>query len=143
MVPDPISISGDRVDLTPRLRRSVVVVASPAAAAETIVCQTPAFGDIAVVTGVIVIAFVAFTVGTNGVSVNLKIRQTDANGTTIAATGVTNEGVTAATQLGTRLAVGFDTAAVVPGQVYVATLTVGSGSAASTVSAVSLIAIAV
>ena len=53
-----------------------------------------------------------------------------------------NEGVTAATQLGYRYAQAFDTGPTMPGQVYVATLTVGSASAASTVSAVSLIAIA-
>lgn len=142
-MPEPISLSGARVDLSPRVLKSTTVTGSPADNTETIVCTLPAIGDIAAISGVLLIAYAAFTVGTNGVSANFKIRRTDASGTTIVATGITNEGVTAATQLGTRLAVGFDTGPTLPGQVYVATLTIGSGSAASTVSAASLVAVVV
>lgn len=142
-MPVPIQYSAAAIDLSPRVFKTTAVAASPAAATETIVASLTVTGEIALIAGIVLIGFVAFTVGTNGVSVNAKIRRTDASGTTIVASGVTNEGVTAATQLGTRSLVGFDTGATVPGQVYVVTLTVGSGSAESTVSAVSLIAIAV
>ena len=80
-------------------------------------------------------AWAAFTVGTSGVSANLKIRQTDASGATIAATGATT---VTATNLEQLVAMGRDTAAVIPGQIYVATLLVGSGAAISTVSGVFL-----
>lgn len=143
MSPLPIQESAANLDLSPRVFQSQVVAGSPADNTETIVCSVTCTGDIAVVSGIIVMAWVAFTVGTNGVAANLKIRRTNASGTTQAATGVVNEGVTAATQLGYRYAQAFDTAPTMPGQVYVATLTVASGSAASTVSAASLICIAV
>lgn len=142
-MPLPIQIDASHIDLSPRVFSSSTVVASPADATETIIAQVTCTGDIAIVSGIIVMAWCAFTVGTNGVSANLKIRRTNASGSTQAATGVVNEGVTAAAQLGYRYAQAFDTGPTMPGQIYVATLTVGSASAASTVSGVSLIAIAV
>jgi hypothetical protein len=141
-MPAPIQESAANLDLSPRVFASSVVVASPAAGAETIICQVTCPGDIAIVSGFIVMAWCAFTVGTSGVSVSFKIRRTTVAGTTIADTGATNEGVTAATQLGWRYAQAFDTGATMPNQIYCATLLVGSGSAASTVSAATLIAIA-
>lgn len=140
-MPPPIQHSAAVLDLSPRLFNSVAVVGSPALAAETIVCSVAIAGDLATIAGVYLFGFAAFTVGTSGVSVNAKIRRTDTSGQTVVATGVTNEGVTAATQLGTRTLFGFDAFAPAPNAVYVLTLTVGSGAAASTVSAVSLIAI--
>lgn len=142
-MPLPIQESAANLDLSPRVFKSTAVAASPADATETTVCTLTCTGDIAVVSGILVIGFAAFTVGTAGVSVNAKIRRTDTSGTTVVATGVTNEGVTAATQLGTRLVLGYDTGPTMPGQVYVLTLTVGSANATSTVSAASLIAVVI
>lgn len=142
-MPAPIQESAANLDLSPRLFSSTVVVASPAAAAETIVCQLTCSGDIAVISGILVMGFAACTVGTNGVSVQAKIRRTNVSGTTVVDGGAVNEGGTAATNLVYRYVQGFDTGATMPGQVYCLTLQVASGSAASTVSAVSLIALAV
>jgi hypothetical protein len=51
-MPRPINEGADAIDLSPRFVRSAVVVASPAAAAETIIAQTAAIGDVAVMQGV-------------------------------------------------------------------------------------------
>ena len=142
-MPAPIRYDAASLDLSPRVFRSTVVVASPAAGVETIICSVTCTGDIAAIAGVILIAFAAYTVGTDGVSGNLKVRRTNASGTTIVATGATNTGGLAATQLTSASVVGFDTGPTLPGQVYVATLLVGSGSAESAVSAASLVAIVV
>lgn len=142
MSPQPIQYSAAALDLSPRVFNSSVVAASPADATETTVCSVTCPGDIAIVSGIIIMAFVAFTVGTNGTSANLKIRRTNAAGTTLTATGAVNEGTTAATNLVYRYAQILDTGATMPNQVYVATLTVGAATAASTVSAASLICIA-
>ena len=75
----------------------------------------------------------AFTAGTNAVSAKLDIRQTNTTGTLIATTGAQT---VVATDLYASTVLGFDTGAVTPGQVYVLCLTMGSGSATSTVSAV-------
>jgi hypothetical protein len=130
-MPRPINEAADAIDLSPRFVRSAVVVASPALAAETIIAQTAAIGDVAVVTGVLLRGWAAFTVGTTGTAATLRLRQTNAAGTVIATTG----GIAAA-NLVTLTAEGFDAAATPPGQVYVMTLQVTGGSAASTVSAV-------
>jgi len=140
---EPITGTVRGLDFTPRVIHSTTIVASPSAATETIIASITLGDDASPVQGVELIAFAAFTIGTSGVSGNLKIRQTDTSGTTIAATGVVNAGVWAATQLTELYVAGFDTAPVLPGQTYVATLTVGSGAAASTVSAVYLRALTV
>lgn len=143
MAPVPLQYSAAAIDLSPRVFSSSVVAGSPADATETIVASVTCTGDIAVVSGILVMAWAAFTVGTSGASVNLQIRRTNAAGSSRAATGAVNEGVTAATQLGYRYAQAFDTGPTMPGQVYVATLTVASAVAVSTVSAVSLVALVV
>jgi hypothetical protein len=142
-MPPPIQESAANLDLSPRLYTSSVVAGSPAAAVETIVASVTITGDIAVLAGVHLFAFAAFTVGTNGVSVRAQLKRTNAAGTTVLDSGITNEGVTAATQLGTRTLIGFDAFQVAAGGVYVLTLTVGSASAPSTVSAVTLTALVV
>lgn len=124
-------------DLSPRFKSTTTVVASPAAAAETIIASFTINDDIQQATGIILEGWAAFTVGTAGVSANLKIRQTDTSGTTIAATGACT--VTAANLVQFSVQ-GIDTAGVLPGQKYVLTLTVGSANAASTVSALQLLA---
>jgi hypothetical protein len=141
-VPLPFLESANALDLSPRIVGSTTVVASPTDNAETIIASVTVPGGLSYATGVFVVSWAAFTVGTSGTAVNLRVRQTDVAGTVKAATGATNEGVTAATQLGVRVAWGLD-AAPADGQIYKATLTVTGGAAASTVSAVFLGAIAV
>lgn len=143
MSPVPIQQSAAALDLSPRLFASETVAGSPALAAETVVCSVTCDGDIAVVQGIYVWGFAAFTVGTDGASVLARIRRDSVSGTIIAATGAVNEGVTAATQLATRIVFGRDEAPTMPGEVYVLTLTVASATAASTVSGASLFALAV
>lgn len=135
----PIQYSGKFMDLSGRIAHSETVVASPAAATETIIATVTIPSDVAVTAGVFLFGWAAFTVGTNGVSANLKLRQTDASGTTKAATGAMTE---TAANLDARSILGFDAAPPAAG-VYVLTLTVASGSAPSTVSAVELVALVV
>jgi hypothetical protein len=137
----PIEVGASAVDLSPRIVQSNAVAASPAAATETTICTLTIRGDIAQATGVILLGFAAFTVGTSGTACNLKIRQTNTSGTTVGATGATTGGI-AATNLVDMNVAGFD-AASVGAQVYVLTLTVTNGAAASTVSAAQLVAIVV
>src|SRR3954447_3904102 len=134
-MPQPIAQSITNHDLSSRFQGTSTVVASPTANAETIIASLTLanFGDIAVVSGIRLHAWAAFTAGTNGVSATLKIRETDASGTTVASTGAVTVVAASLYQLD---ALGADAA---PGVVkYVVTLTIGSGSTASTVSAVHL-----
>lgn len=138
-MPRDIQLDGAGVDLSPRIVASATVVGSPAGAAETIVASLTLPGDVPVAAFVYLDCVVYYTVGTNGVSGRVRIKQTDAAGTAKADTGLLT--VTAANLVHVT-AMGRD-AAPAAQQVYVATLTVGSGSAASTVSAVQLRAIIV
>lgn len=138
----PIQYSAPGLDLSARVVDTVAVVASPALAAETIIASLtlPNFGAIQVVQRVYLDGWCAFTVGTSGTAVTLKIRQTNVSGTTIASTGALTGGIAAAGLVAQDIA-GSD---ATPGVgVYVLTLQVTAGSAASTVSAVSLRAIVV
>lgn len=142
-MPEPIRQTAIDHDLTSRFPSTSTVVASPADSTETIVASLtiPNFNDIALVSGVRLHGFAAFTIGTAGVSGNLRIRETNVSGTIVSATGAINAGVWAATQLTELVVQGFDAA---PGvAVYVLTLTVGSASGASTVSAASLNAVVI
>ena len=139
-MPLPIQIGAQSLDLSPRVFKSETVVASPAAAAETIICSVVVGGDLATALGVAVIGWATYTVGTNGVSVLFKIRRTDASGATVTASGA--ETATAAA-LESKLILGVDDGQVAARQVYVLTMTVASGSAESAVSAAPLLAIAV
>jgi len=135
-----IQVSGAGVDLSPRFAANNTVVASPALAAETVVASLPAIGS-AVVTGsgVLIMAQIAYTVGTSGVSARYRIRQgtTAGSGTVIFDSGVTTAGVAAAALVIENM-IGFDASPTFPGQAYCLTLTVGSGAATSTVSAASI-----
>ena len=140
-MPQPIAQSITNHDLTSRFQRTSTVAASPADATETVIAtlNLANFGDVALLSGVELSGFAAFTIGTSGTAGNLKIRQTNVSGTTVVATGVINAGVWAATQLTELYVAGFDAA---PGVgTYVLTLTVANGAAASTVSACTLRAI--
>ena len=137
---DPVRVAGAAVDLSGRIVQSSTIVASPTDNTETIIASLTLPANVNIISGVLLLCNANFTIGTSGVSGNLKIRQTSASGTTVVASGVVNAGVWAATQLTQLTVVGFDTAAS-SGQLYKATLTVGSGAAASTVSAVTLAAL--
>jgi hypothetical protein len=137
MPPAPIDYSSALVDLSQRFQGTSTVVASPAAGAETIIASLALadFGNLTVVSGIRLHGFAAFTVGTDGVSANLRIRQTDVNGSVVKTTGAV---IAVATNLLAMNVLGLDAS---PGvKTYVLTLTVGSGSAPSTVSAVHLAA---
>lgn len=139
MAPVPIVVNGDGVDLSGRIAQSKTIVASPALAAETTICTVTIGSNASVINGVILLGWCAFTVGTSGVSANLKIRQTGTSGTTISATGATTVTATNLWETGCQ---GVDLTPLAAG-VYVLTLTIGSGGAASTVSGVQLLAITV
>ena len=135
-----LRFNSDAIDLSARVQRTTTVVGSPALAAETIVASLTIQGNLAVPTGILLFGWAAFTVGTSGTGVNLKIRQTDASGSTKAATGIVTY---TAADLGSLAVHAFDTGPTLPGQVYVMTATVASGGAVSTFSAVQLTAIVV
>jgi hypothetical protein len=134
----PIHFSANSLDLSPRVQRSVTVAASPSDNTETTICSLTVSGNLAVATGILLFGWAAFTVGTSGDGVNLKIRQTDTSGSTKAATGLATY---TAADLGSLSVHAFDTGPTLPGQVYVLTMTVHAGAAASTVSACQLTAI--
>lgn len=136
----PFQQSAAVLDLTPRVYSTATVAGSPALAAETIIASVTINQDIQVVRGVLLIASCAFTVGTSGVTSNLKLRRTDASGQTVLASGLIPQ--TAGDLVAPSLTA-FDVFLAAPGQAYVLTLTIGSGGAVSTVSAVSLVAIPV
>lgn len=142
MSTDPIRAVAEGIDLHNRFVRSTSVVASPAAAAETIICQLTVAEPEAVVQGILLSGWAAFTVGTSGTACRLRIRQTSVAGTVKADTGALTGGVAAANLLAQDVE-GEDTAPVLPGQIYCLTLQVTAGAAASTVSAVRLQAIVV
>lgn len=125
------------VDLSERFSQSNTVVASPALAAETIICSLTLPQNVVLASGIQLSGWAAMTIGTSGLSLNLRIRQTNVGGSVIVATGV--QGVTAAALVETGLQ-GFDASPTLPGQVYVLTAIIASGAAASTVSACQLYA---
>ena len=135
----PERIDGRGINLSNRYAHSAAVVASPAAGAETIIATITLPSQVQTFSAVRLTGYAAFTVGTSGVSAELQIRQTDTSGTALVTSGALT--VTAADLVGLAV-LGFD---IVPsaGQVYVLTLTVGSGAAESTVSAVALDALIV
>ena len=141
-MPQPIVQSAGGLDLSARIVDTTTVGASPAAAAETIIgtLTIPNFLDAAVVQKIYLTGWAAFTVGTNGTAVTLRIRQTNVSGTVIATTGAVTGGIAAA-NLCVQDVAGSD---ATPGvAVYVLTMQVTAGSAASTVSALQLVALIV
>jgi hypothetical protein len=134
-MPVPIGENAASLDLSSRAAATTTVVASPTAATETIIASLTLNTDETIVSGIMLRGFAAFTVGTNGTAVTLKIRRTNVSGTTVATTGALTGGITAAGLVAETI-LGFDTGAASTGQVYVLTLTATAASAASTVSAV-------
>lgn len=137
-MPEPIRMSGAGVALGDRVFRSAAVVASPAAAAETIIASVSIPQDLDVTKGILLQGFAAWTVGASGVSVNLRLRRTNVSGAIVKATGAITQ---TAANLDSRQIVGFDTGVAALNAVYVLTMIVASGAAESTVSAVELVAL--
>lgn len=135
----PVPIKADSINLNQLARDAIytTVDASPSAATETVIATLaiPSFADIPVISGIRVSGWAALTVGTSGVSIRLRIRQTNVSGTVKADTGVLTGGI-AAGNLVAQDVEGFDSGAGVG--TYVLTLTIGSGAATSTVSALVL-----
>lgn len=135
----PERLDGRAVNLASRIVSSHTVVASPSDNTETIIASVTLPLNVQTFQAVELQGWAAFTVGTSGVSVELKIRQTDTSGTVIADTGATTA---TAANLGALSVSGSD-ASPGAGQAYKLTMTVASGAAASTVSAVYLRALIV
>lgn len=141
-MPNRIQLAGDEISLSPRIAVSTTIGGSPPAGAETVIATVNVNTDVQRDVGVLLIANAAFTVGTSGVSARLRVRQTNISGTVVADTGATTAGIVAAA-LAELQAFGLDAAPAAAATAYVLTLLVGSGSAASTVSAVFLAAVQV
>ena len=142
MPTEAIKTSAVGLDLSSRIVDTVAITGSPALAAETIVAtlNLPSFGSPTVVQRVYLDGWVSFTVGTSGTAITLRIRQTNVAGTVIATSGALTGGIAAGNLVAQDIA-GSDAS---PGVgVYVLTLQVTAGAAASTVSAVSLRALVV
>jgi hypothetical protein len=136
-MPTAIKSSSNAVDLSPRFVVTTAITGSPAAAAETIIATLtlPQFGDPTIVSGIDLSGWATLTVGTNGTALTFRIRQTGLAGTVVVTSGALTGGVAAAGLVAQDIE-GFD---ATPGiGVYVLTLQVTAGSAASTVSAVKL-----
>jgi hypothetical protein len=131
------------LDLSSRVQASTTVVGSPALAAETIIASLTIPLDLAIVTGILVMGWAAYTLGTSAASCQLRLRRTNVAGTVVGNTGAQTGGHSTAGQLVSDDVNGFDTGATLPNQVYVMTLQVASGAAASTVSSVFLAAMVV
>ena len=138
----PIAESAGGIDLQPRVPVSTKVVASPTAATEVIIAQITLTGDVAVLRSVIVRGFAAFTVGTAGTAVRLRIRKDSVSGTVVGDSGALTGGVAAGNLLVENV-VGVDASPSNTGQVYALTLQVTSATAGSTVSATELDALVV
>jgi hypothetical protein len=136
-MPAPIQQNILNHDLSARIQQYKTVDASPALAAETVIATLTLadFGNIAVTSGVFLEGWAAFTVGTSGVTATMRLRQTNVAGSVVASTGALT---VVAGNLVTVSVNGFDAA---PGiAAYALTLTIGSGAAASTVSALQIAA---
>ena len=136
---DPFTESAQGLDLSPRLVDGTAVIASPALAAETVIASTEVGGGLSYATGVRLSGWAAFTVGTSGTAVRLRIRRGGISGAVVADSGALS--ATAATVV-ERSCRGVDTT---PGDspVYVLTLQVTAGAAQSTVTAVDVSATAI
>lgn len=143
MPTDPITVAGKGVDLSSRIQVTTTVSASPAAAAETVIgtLTLANFTTLQVTSGIDLTGWAAYTVGTSGSAVRFRIRQTNISGSVIGDSGALTGSQHGAGILSADDCEGFDPA---PGVgVYVLTMQVTAGAAASTVSALKLRALIV
>jgi hypothetical protein len=139
-MPVPIRYDAAALDLSPRVFHTTTVAASPTAGTITTIASLTIPADVALVKAIYLFGQASWTVGTNGVTGLLQIRQTDTSGTVV---GTTGAATVVATNLVNQAVIGIDASPALPGQVYVLALTVGSGSAGSTVGFVRLAALVV
>ena len=143
MPTEPITANVIHEDLSARFPSTTTVQNSPiAAAAETVIATLtiPNFGNVAIVSGIILSGWAAYTIGGSATATTLRIRQTNGSGTVIVSTGALTAGVSAGA-LAAQDADGVDAA---PGVgTYVLTLQVTSGATNTTISAALLRAIVV
>jgi len=139
-LPDPIRIGAAGIDLSDRFFRTATITGSPATDAEVTVATLNIGPDLAVQEGTMLWAWCALTIGTAGVTLLARIRRDSLTGTVVKASGAAT---VAAAELHDKAMVAFDTGTVLPNEVYVFTLAVGSASAASTVSAVEFAALVI
>lgn len=139
-MPVSIETTAAQIDLTQRIGGTTAVVASPALAAETIIASLTVNTDEAIFSGAIVHGWAAFVIGASGTAYTLRIRKTNVSGTVVSSTGtiLAAAGVFIAATID-----GVDATPAATGQVYVLTLQVTAGGAASTVTATELHAIVV
>lgn len=123
---------------SPYIVASSNVAASPAAAAETAVCTVAGIETQGSGFPVLLDATASLTIGTAGVSCRLRIRQ--GSGTGGAVVYDTGANTVTAASLYTFSLNAFDNPPEWDNGAYTLTITVGSASAASTVSAAQLIA---
>lgn len=116
---------------------STTIVGSPALAAETTVASMTVGGVAGPSSRVVLIGFVAFTVGTSGVSARIRLRNGSITGTVVGDTGALT---VVAANLVSFMVLGVDSPGDVSSLAYVMTLQIGSGAAASAVSSVQLLA---
>lgn len=138
----PIDSSAEGLDLSTRIVDTHTITGSPQTNEEAIVATLaiPDWSSLVVTQRIYLDGWVAFTVGTSGTAVTLRIRQTNASGTVIVTSGALTGGVAAAN----LMALGIRGSDATPGVgTYVLTAQVTGGAAASTVSAVQLLAIVV
>lgn len=119
---------------------STVVVASPGAAAETVIAKITVGSVTDAGTVLDLAGWAALTVGTSGTAVRLRIRQTGLTGTLVGDTGALTGGIAAGNLIAQDLE-DTDTPGEVASLAYVLTLQVTGGAAQSTVSAVKLRAV--
>jgi hypothetical protein len=118
---------------------STAVLGSPATSAETAIVTLPGFTPPSDTDVVLLFGWLAFTVGTSGVSTRARIEQgAAAGGTAVGDTGLVSA---TAAKLVTLVVFATDTPGVVNNFQYTMTLIVGSGAAISTVSQAALFAI--
>lgn len=139
-MPVPISITSSSLDLSQRIGETTTVAASPALAAETTIATLTLPTDVVVESGALLFGFAAWTVGAGGTAVTLRIRETTIAGTIIASTGAMSQ---TAGNLDSGTVLGFDATVAAAGTVYLLTMQVTGGGAASTVSAAELVALIV
>ena len=117
----------------PSLYITNTVVASPAAAAETIIATVPVTTDGAV--PILIVGWAALIVGTNGTAVTLRVRPDSATGTPSTSTGAIP--AAAGTPVAIPILASFS-ASEMGARSFNLTAQITAGSATSTVSAVCL-----
>lgn len=134
------SLAGVHVDLSDRITANTTIVASPALAAQTTVATINVKGQPSCLLGVLVWCKLSFTIGTSGVSYQVRTYRGTSSGTKLDDTGA----VTAvAADLYSDTVIALDPTQPGNGQLYTVTLTIASGAAASTISALTIVAAAI